>query len=148
MFNRSFLAGMKRGGFGTNISKNKLSKYMFDILMQLPEGTANLKETIVASMGMIGQKSATRDINAAWDMARKMVAREFPSKFVLTSRSSTSWPERQPRPKVKKLTAEVTADTLSAMERDIKRSPVLSALGVQAKARRGRFYFNCATCSE
>lgn len=50
------------------------------------------------------------------------------------------WPEREYRPKVKKLTPATMAEMLSTMETAIKRSRILSALGVQAKARRGRFH--------
>lgn len=50
------------------------------------------------------------------------------------------WPEYQYRPKVKKLSKEELADALAAMKRAIDRSPVLSALQIEAHARRGRFY--------
>ena len=91
MFTKRFLGRMRRSGFGTGVSKNKLSKYMLDILLQLPAGTTNLKETVVANMGMIGQMSASRDINAGRDIAKKAAAREFPEKFVLDARKGLHW---------------------------------------------------------
>lgn len=50
------------------------------------------------------------------------------------------WPAYEYRPKVKKLSKEELADALAAVKRAIGRSPVLSALRVEAHARRGRFY--------
>lgn len=50
------------------------------------------------------------------------------------------WPERQPRPKLRKLSAGEKERCLSAMKRAIDRAPVLSSLCVQAQASRGRFY--------
>ncbi len=44
-------AQMRRAGMGIGISKAKLSEAMLEILLQLPEGTTNLKEVIVAPAG-------------------------------------------------------------------------------------------------
>lgn len=50
------------------------------------------------------------------------------------------WPEREPRPKIRKLSSEEKESCLSAMRRAIDKAPVLSSLGVQGQACRGRFY--------
>ena len=91
MFDRRTFAQMRRGGMGLGLSKAKLSQAMLEILVQLPAGTENLKERIVAHLGLIGQMSATRDINAAWNEAKKRAAREFPEKFVLDDRKGLHW---------------------------------------------------------
>ena len=49
------------------LSKGKMSKIMLEILLQLPDGTTRLKETIVANMGLVSYMSSTRDINEAWN---------------------------------------------------------------------------------
>lgn len=73
------------------MSKAKLSQAMLEILVQLPVGTENLKERILPHLGLIGQMSPTRDINAAWNEAKKKAAREFPEKFVLDDRNGLHW---------------------------------------------------------
>lgn len=48
--------------------------------------------------------------------------------------------ERQPRPKVRQLTADEQQQLLGKMAQEIARSPVLSAFALQVRALRGRFY--------
>ncbi|MCK4486903.1 MAG: hypothetical protein KAU38_09100 [Desulfobacterales bacterium] len=91
MFDRKTYAQMRRGGMGVGISKAKLSQAMLEILVQLPEGTTNLKETIVANMGLLGQMSATRDINEAWNQTKRKAAKEYPDKFILDDRKILRW---------------------------------------------------------
>ena len=86
MFNRKTFSEMRRAGMGVGVSKTKLARAMLEILIQLPEGATNLKETIVAHLGLLGQMSSTRDINAAWSDAKKRAAREYPEKFMLDGR--------------------------------------------------------------
>ena len=83
MSDRKMYGEMRRAGMSIGLSKAKLSQAMLEILIQLPMGTTNLKETIVYNMGHLGQMSATRDINEAWNQTKKKAAREFPEKFVL-----------------------------------------------------------------
>jgi hypothetical protein len=71
MFNRKTFSEMRRAGMGVGVSKTKLVQAMLEILIQLPEGATNLKETIVAHLGLLGQMSSTRNINAAWNDAKK-----------------------------------------------------------------------------
>ena len=49
-------------------------------------------------------------------------------------------PEREARPKVRRLTEEKKQEILRTLEKGIASSPVLSAFGIAAVARRGRFY--------
>ena len=91
MFNKRMFANMRRAGVGVGLSKAKLSEAMLDILLQLPVGTTNLKETIVANMGLLGQMSATRDINEAWNEAKKKAVRQYPDRFILDDRKVLHW---------------------------------------------------------
>ena len=91
MFNRKTFAQMRKAGMGIGISKAKLSQAMLEILLQLPEGTTNLKEVIIANMGLLGQVSATRDINEAWNQAKKKAAKLYPEKLVLDGRNVLHW---------------------------------------------------------
>ncbi len=91
MFNRRTFADMRRAGMGIDVSKAKLAQAMLEILIQLPEGTTRLKETIVAHLGLLGQMAATRDINVAWNDAKKKAAKEYPDKFILDGRKVLHW---------------------------------------------------------
>lgn len=91
MFDRRMFAQMKRAGMGVGLSKAKLSQAMLEILIQLPVGTKDIKETIVGHLGLLGQMSATRDINAAWNETKKKAAREHPEKFQLGHRGVLHW---------------------------------------------------------
>ncbi len=72
-------------------SQNRLSKMMVEVLVQLPMGTIRLKDVVVANLGMIGYMSSSRDINAAWNQAKKKAAKEYPDKFFLDNRNAIKW---------------------------------------------------------
>jgi len=82
---------MRKAGMTVGLSKGKISKAMLEILVQLPTGTTHLKETVVANLGLLGNMSATRDINAAWNAAKKKAAKEYPEKFILDGRKVLHW---------------------------------------------------------
>jgi len=82
---------MRRAGMTVGLSKGKISKAMLEILVQLPTGTTHLKETVVANLGLLGNMSATRDINAAWNEAKKKAAKEYPEKFIVDGRKVLHW---------------------------------------------------------
>ncbi len=44
---------------------------ILDVLLKLPPGTKNLKQNITMRLGLVGQMSTTRDINAAWNETKK-----------------------------------------------------------------------------
>ena len=73
------------------LSKNRLSKMMLDILLQFPSGTKNLKENITLRLGLVGQMSATQDINAAWDETKTKAAKLYPDRFILDKRNVLQW---------------------------------------------------------
>jgi len=91
MFDKKMFGQMRKSGMGIGLSKSKLSEAMLEILLQLPEGTINLKDTIVANMGIMGYKSATRDINAAWNQTKTKAAKLYPEKFILDGRKVLHW---------------------------------------------------------
>ena len=91
MFNKKMFGDMRRAGMTVGLSKAKISKAMLEILVQLPTGTTHLKETVVANLGLLGNMSATRDINAAWNEAKKKAAKEYPEKFILDGRKVLHW---------------------------------------------------------
>jgi hypothetical protein len=51
-----------------------------------------------------------------------------------------SWPERPPRPKVRRVSATEQEKLLATIPRAVARSPILTAFGVQVRLLRGRFY--------
>jgi hypothetical protein len=73
------------------LSKGRLSKMMLEKLLDFPFGTKNLKENVAFRLGMIGQLSTTRDINAAWNETKKKAAKLYPDKFILDGRSVLHW---------------------------------------------------------
>jgi hypothetical protein len=91
MFSKKMFGDMRRAGMTVGLSKAKISKAMLEILVQLPTGTTHLKETVVANLGLLGHMSATRDINAAWNEAKKKAAKEYPEKFILDGRKALHW---------------------------------------------------------
>ncbi len=91
MFSRNTFSGMRRVGMGVGISKAKLTKAMLEILIQLPENTTNLKETIIGHLGLLGQMSTMRELDSAWNDTKKKAARDYPERFVLDGRKVLSW---------------------------------------------------------
>lgn len=80
---RGYFARVRRAGFDIGLSTGKLTKAMVDVLLQLPPDAAPSKELVVQHLGMLGQMSKTRDINAAWNRAKRQVVRDHPSRFCL-----------------------------------------------------------------
>lgn len=91
MIYNDMFSQFKRSDLSTGISKNKLTKMMVEILLQLPEGSTKLKDRVVANMGIIDQVSTTRDINDAWNSAKKIAAKEYPERFILDDRNIIHW---------------------------------------------------------
>ncbi len=92
MFDRKSYSQMRRAGFGgMGISKEKLKQAMVEILLQLPKGTTNLKETVIYNLGQYGQMASVRDLNDIWNQAKKKVAKSDPEIFVLDGRNALHW---------------------------------------------------------
>ena len=94
MFDKKMFGQMRRAGMNVGLSKGKLSQAMLEILIQLPVGISNPKETIVANVGLLGQMSATRDINEAWNQTKKKAVKEYPDKFIVDDRNILHWNDR------------------------------------------------------
>jgi hypothetical protein len=73
------------------LSKGRLTKMMLEQLLELPNRSKNLKDNVTIRLGMIGQLSTTREINAAWDDTKKKAAKLHPDKFVLDDRGVLHW---------------------------------------------------------
>lgn len=82
---------MRRAGFKVGLSKNQLKEMMYDILLELPVGTKEIKNAIVFNLGMYGQLATTREIDAVWNEIKRKAARECPDKFELDKRGSLVW---------------------------------------------------------
>ncbi len=80
---RGYFAQVRRAGFDIGLSTGKLTKAMVDVLLQLPPEAALSREFVVQHLGLLGQMSKTRDINAAWNGAKRQVVREHPDRFCL-----------------------------------------------------------------
>ncbi|MBI2319699.1 MAG: hypothetical protein HYU75_22550 [Betaproteobacteria bacterium] len=80
---RGYFARVRRTGFDIGVSTGKLTKAMVDALLQLPSAAAPSKELVVQHLGLLGQMSKTRDINAAWNSAKRQVVRAHPDRFCL-----------------------------------------------------------------
>jgi hypothetical protein len=91
MFNRKTYSQMRKAGFGVGISKEKLKQAMIEILLQLPEGTSNLKETVIYHLGQYGQMTPVRELNDVWNQAKRKVAKSNPEKFILDGRKVLHW---------------------------------------------------------
>ena len=64
---------------------------MLDVLLELPFGAKNLKENVTLRLGIVGQLSTARDINAAWNETKKKAAKLNPDKFTLDGRNALHW---------------------------------------------------------
>ena len=73
------------------LSKNRITKMMLERLLELPDGAKNLKENVTLRIGMVGQLSSSREINAAWNEAKKKAAKLHPDKFILDGRGVLHW---------------------------------------------------------
>jgi hypothetical protein len=78
-----YFAQIRRAGFDIGLSTGKLTKAMVNVLLQLPPEAAPSKELVVQHLGLLGQMSKGRDLNAAWNSAKRQVVREYPERFCL-----------------------------------------------------------------
>ena len=99
---RGYFAEIRRSGFDIGISAGKLTKAMVEVLSQLPPAATPSKDVVVQHLGLLGQMSKTRDINAAWNNAKRQIVRERPDKFCLDGKvlGWASDVERRPREKL------------------------------------------------
>ncbi len=91
MFDRKMYSDMRRAGFSVGVSKNKIAQAMLEILLQLPSGTTNLKDTVIFHLGQLGQMTTTRDLNDVWNKTKKRAEKTNPEKFLLDGRNVLHW---------------------------------------------------------
>lgn len=120
---REYFAQARRAGFDIGLSTGKLSKAMVDVLLQLPPEAAPSKELVEQHLGGLAQMSRTRDINAAWNSAKRQVVREHADRFCLDGKilRRSSAMEDRPREKLsaaghRKLAALATKEGMTPDE--------------------------------
>ena len=84
---KSYFAQVRRAGFDIGLSAGKLTKAMIEVLLQLPPEVKPAKDIVVQHLGLLGQMSKTRDINSAWNSAKRQITREHPDKFCLDGKT-------------------------------------------------------------
>jgi hypothetical protein len=98
---RGYFAQVRRAGFDIGLSPGKLAKAMVEVLSQLPPEVTPSKGVVVQRLGLLGQMSKTRDINAAWSSAKRQVVREHPDRFCLDGKvlgwasAMEAWPREK-----------------------------------------------------
>ena len=98
-------AQVRRAGFDLGLSTRKLTAAIIDILLQLPPQAAPSKEIVVRHLGMLGQMSKTRDINAAWNSAKRQVVRDHGDRFCLDGKVLRRTTDMEARPRAERLSA-------------------------------------------
>ena len=102
---RGYFAQIRRAGFGTGVSSGKLTKAMVEVLSQLPSEATPSKDVVVPHLGLLGQMSRTRDVNAAWNAAKRQIVRERPDRFCLDGKVLRWASDMEERPREKLSTA-------------------------------------------
>ncbi len=98
---KGYFAELRRSGLNLGLSAGNLTKAMVEVLSQLPPGVTPSKEVVVQHLGMLGQFSKTRDVNAAWNSAKRQVVREHPDRFCLDGKVLRSASAMKDRPQEK-----------------------------------------------
>ena len=115
---RGYFAQVRRAGFDIGLSTGKLTKAMVEVLAQLPPEATPSKDVVVQHLGLLGQMSKTRDINAAWNSAKRQVVRDNPDRFCLDGKVLRWASAMEDRPREKLSTAgHRKLATLAAKER-------------------------------
>ena len=102
---RGYFAQVRRAGFDIGLSAGKLTKAIVEVLSQLPREATPSKDVVVQHLGLLGQMTKTRDINAAWNSAKRQIAREHPDRFCLDGKVLRWASEMEERPREKLSTA-------------------------------------------
>jgi hypothetical protein len=102
---RDYFAQVCRAGFDIGVSAGKLTRAMVEVLLQLPPKATPTKEIVVQHLGLLGQMSKTRDINAAWNSAKRQVVRAHPDRFCLDGKVLRWASAMEDRPREKLSTA-------------------------------------------
>jgi hypothetical protein len=98
---KGVFAQVRRSGFDIGLFTRKLTKAMVEVLSQLPPDAAPSKELVVQHLGLLGQMSKTRDVNAAWNTAKRQVVREHPERYCLDGKVLRRSSDKEDRPREK-----------------------------------------------
>lgn len=98
---RGYFAQVRRAGFDIGLSAGKLTRAMIEVLVQLPPEATPSKDVVVQHLGLLGQMSKGRDINAAWNRAKRQVAREHPDRFCFDGKVLRWAADMEDRPREK-----------------------------------------------
>ncbi len=102
---RDYFAQVRRAGFGVGVSAGQLTKAMVEVLSQLPPEVTPSKEVVVQHLGLLGQMSKTRDLNAAWNGAKRQAVRDHPDRFCFDGKVLRWASAMEERPRQKLSTA-------------------------------------------
>jgi hypothetical protein len=89
VFNKKSFGGKRTSD--SNESQKKLAEQMLEILLQLPEGKWNLRESVVDKLEELGELPSRREIDAAWEIVKKKASKSYSRKFVLDRRKELIW---------------------------------------------------------
>lgn len=98
---RGYFAQVRRAGFDIGLSARKLTKAMVEVLSQSPPEATPSRDVVVQRLGLLGQMSTTRDINAAWNSAKRQIVREHPDRFCLDGKVLRWAADMEKRPREK-----------------------------------------------
>jgi hypothetical protein len=83
---------------------------------------------VVQHLGLIGQMSKTRDVNAAWNSAKRQVVREYPGRFCLDGKVLRSASAMKDRPQEKLSSAGHRKLAVLAAKEDMTPDALLGCL--------------------
>ncbi|TMQ05378.1 MAG: hypothetical protein E6J90_49145 [Deltaproteobacteria bacterium] len=125
---KGYFAQVRRAGFDIGLSVGKLTTAMVDVLSQLPPGATLSKEVVMQHLGLLGQMSKTRDVNAAWNSAKRQVVREHPGRFCLDGKVLRSASAMKDRPQEKLSSAGHRKLAVLAAKEDMTPDALLGCL--------------------
>lgn len=102
---KGYFAQVRRAGFDIGISIGKLTEAMAEVLLQLPPEATLSRDVVVQCLGLLGQMSKTRDVNAAWNSAKRQIVRDHPDRFCLDGKVLRWASQAADRPREKLSTA-------------------------------------------
>jgi hypothetical protein len=125
---KGYFAQIRRAGFDIGLSVGKLTKAMVDVLSHLPPEATPSKEVVVQHLGLLGQMSKTREVNAAWNSAKRQVVREHPGRFCLDGKVLRSASAMRDRPQEKLSSAGHRKLAVLAAKEDMTPDALLGCL--------------------
>ena len=125
---KRYFVQVRRAGFDIGLSAGKLAKAMVDVLSQLPPEATPSKEVVVQHLGLLGQMPKTRDMNAAWNSAKRQIVREHPDRFCLDGKVLRRASVMEDRPREKLSTAGHRKLAVLAAKKGLTPDELLSRL--------------------